>query len=108
MLINVLFYTAVNFLLLGLRAGFALIVTVLAVCLLVLMYSMYFPDAVKVSTETARNYLVYYIYVMWAIGAIWRLLTFKDKWALFKAKRQANKKTNEIIRKYKSSTKLDT
>lgn len=99
-------YLIITFLLLGLRFGFALIVIVLSVNIFLAIFAKTLsPDEGRVLTEHALKYLEFYVYGMWVIGAIWRLLTFKRNWIDFKARWLERKKTNNIISKYQSSKK---
>lgn len=82
-----LFYAVINFSLLGFRFGIALIVTVIAWSVFIVFYSKYISSDGKEFTECAIMYLTFYIYAMWAIGAVWRLLKLKQAWKNFKGRR---------------------
>lgn len=99
---EVIFYLALTFLLLGFRVGFALIISVISFIFLNVMYcSALSLDESKNFSEHVLKYLEYYVYVMWGIGVVWRILTFRRNWSNFMESWKRYKTINTIIKNYK-------
>lgn len=81
--------------------GGALIVSVVSVqffsALAILILDIQSPDIVL---DIVATYLQYYIYAMWSLGFIWRLMTYKKVWSDFKSRRLEQMKLKQVLNKY--------